>query len=103
MARAASGRSFLLMSVLHPWIVRRVGVHGRATLIAGFGAQFVVPGFVSIDLAQPVLGALFGQPRRGVEVTNVDRLPGYVCGRVGGGHPSGSLLLRAVLGDRLLE
>ena len=30
--------------LLHPWIVRRVGVHGRATVIAGFGAEFVVPG-----------------------------------------------------------
>jgi hypothetical protein len=38
-------------SLLHPWIVRRVGVHGRATVIAGFGAQFVVPGFVAIDPA----------------------------------------------------
>jgi hypothetical protein len=38
-------------SLLHPWIVRRVGVHGRATVIDGFGAQFVVPGFVAVDLA----------------------------------------------------
>jgi CheY-like chemotaxis protein len=38
-------------SLLHPWIVRRVGVHGRATVIDGFGAQLVVPGFVAVDLA----------------------------------------------------
>ena len=38
-------------SLLHPWIVRRVGVHGRAAVIDGFGAQFVVPGFVAVDLA----------------------------------------------------
>jgi hypothetical protein len=38
-------------SLLHPWIVRRVGVHRRATVIDGFGAQFVVPGFVAVDLA----------------------------------------------------
>ena len=38
-------------SLLHPWIVRRVGVHRGATVIAGFGAQFVVPGFVAVDLA----------------------------------------------------
>ena len=37
-------------SLLHPWIVRRVGVHGRATVIGGVGAQFVVPGFVAVDL-----------------------------------------------------
>ena len=40
-----------LWSLLHPWIVRRVGVHGRAAVIDGFGAQFVVPGFVAVDLA----------------------------------------------------
>jgi hypothetical protein len=38
-------------SRLHPWIVRRVGVHARATVIDGFGAQFVVPGFIAVDLA----------------------------------------------------
>ena len=38
-------------SPLHPWIVRRVGVHGRATVIDRFGAQFVVPRFVAVDLA----------------------------------------------------
>ena len=54
MARAASGRSFYAdraESLLHPWILRRVGVHGRATVIDGFGAQFVVPGLVAVDLA----------------------------------------------------
>ena len=45
-------------SLLHPWIVRRVVVHGRAAVIAGIGAQFVVPGFVAVDLAQPVVGAV---------------------------------------------
>ncbi len=45
-------------SLLHPWIVRRVGVHGRAAVIDRFRAQFVVPGFVAVDLAQPVLGAV---------------------------------------------
>jgi hypothetical protein len=34
-----------------PWIVRRVGVHGRAAVIDGFEAQFVVPGFAAVDLA----------------------------------------------------
>jgi hypothetical protein len=68
-AGAPSGRSALLIflprvvmsltpvlcracwSLLHPWVVRRVGVHRRATVIAGFGAKFVVPGFVAVDLA----------------------------------------------------
>jgi hypothetical protein len=40
--------------------VRRVGVHGRAAVIDGFWAQFVVPGFVAVDLAQPVLGVGMG-------------------------------------------
>ncbi len=48
----------LSTSLLHPWIVRRVGVHGRAAVIDGFGAQLVVPGFVAVDLAQPVRGAV---------------------------------------------
>jgi predicted nucleic acid-binding protein len=39
--------------LLHPWIVRGVGVHGRTAVIDGFGAQFVMPGFVAVDLAQP--------------------------------------------------
>ena len=50
-------------SLLHPWIVRGVGVHGRAAVIDGLGAQFVVPGLVAVDLAQPVRGAVRGQPR----------------------------------------
>src|SRR5688572_30983756 len=36
----------------------RVGVLGRAALVLGFGAQLVVPGFVGVDLAQPVLRAV---------------------------------------------
>jgi hypothetical protein len=54
-------------SLPHSWIVRRVGIHRRATVIDGFGAEFVIHGFVAVDLAQPVLGAVFGQPRRGIE------------------------------------
>jgi hypothetical protein len=77
-------------SRLHSWIMRSVGVHGRATEIDGFGAQFVVPGFVAVDLAQPVLGAALGQPRRGIEGPNVNRVPRHVSRRVGGGDPSGS-------------
>ena len=38
-------------SMLHPWIVRRIGVLGRATVIDGFAAHLVVPGFVAVDLA----------------------------------------------------
>jgi hypothetical protein len=30
-----------------------VGVHGRATVIAGLGAQLALGGFVAVDLAQP--------------------------------------------------
>jgi hypothetical protein len=35
---------------------------------------------------------VLGQPRRGIEVPNVDRVPRHVSRRVGGGHPSGSFL-----------
>jgi hypothetical protein len=34
-------------SLLHPWIVRWVGVHGRATVIDGLRATFVVPSLVA--------------------------------------------------------
>ena len=56
----------------------------------GFGTQFVVPGFVAVDLAQPVPGAVRRQPRRGSGGPDVDRVPRHVSRRVGGGHPSGS-------------
>jgi hypothetical protein len=79
-------------SLQHPWIVRRVGVHGRAAVIDGVGAQLVVPGFVAVDLAQPVLGAVLGQPRRGIGVPDVDRVPRHVRRGAGSGHPSGGFL-----------
>src|SRR3954451_7526102 len=88
---------------LHPWIVCRVGVHGRAAVGDGVGAQFVVPGFVAVDPAQPVLGAVGRQPGGGVGGADVDRAPRYVSGRVGGGHPPGRFRFRAVLRDRLVE
>jgi hypothetical protein len=72
-------------------------------VIDGFGAQFVVPGFVAVDLAQPVLGAVPGQPRHGIGVPDVDRVPRHVRRRVRCGHPSGSFLFRAVLGDGLAK
>jgi hypothetical protein len=58
-----------------------------------------VPGLVAVDLAQSVLGAVFGQPRRGIRGPDVDRVPRHVRRRVRCGHPSGSLLFRAILGD----
>src|SRR4051812_19409764 len=78
-------------SPLHPRILCRVGVHGRATVSDGLRAQFVVPRLVAVDLAQPVRGAAGGQPRRGGG-SDVDRVPRHVSRRVGGGHPSGSFL-----------
>src|SRR3954454_25062906 len=36
-------------SLVHPWIVRWVGVHGRAAVRDGLRAQFVVPGLVAVD------------------------------------------------------
>jgi hypothetical protein len=72
-------------------------------VIAGFGAQFVVPWFVAVDLAQPVLGAVLGQPRRGIGVPDVDRVPRHVRRRVCGGHPPGGFLFRSVLGNSLAK
>ena len=71
-------------------------------MIDGFGAQFVVPGFVAVDLAQAVPGAVLGEPRRGI-APDVDRVPRHVRRRVGGRNPSGSFLLRPVLRDRIAE
>jgi hypothetical protein len=65
----------------------------------GARAQFVVPGFVAVDLAQPVVGAVLGQPRRGIEVPNIDRVPGHVSRLLRAGHPPGGLVLGSVLGD----
>ena len=70
-------------------------------MIDGFGAQFVVPGFVAVDLAQPVLGAVFGQPRRGMGRPDVDCVPRHVSRRLRGGYPSGGFLFGSVLGNRL--
>ena len=83
--------------------MRGVGVHARATVIDGLGAQLVVPGLVAVDLAQSVLGAVLGQPRRGIGVPDVDRVPRHVRRRVRGGDPSGGFLFRAVLRDRLTK
>ena len=72
-------------------------------MIDGFGAPFVVPGFVAVDLAQPVLGAVLGQPRRGSGGPNVDRVPRHVSRRLRGGHPPGGFLVGSVLGNRLTK
>ena len=69
----------------------------------GVGAQFVVPGFVAVDLAQPVLGAVLGQPLRAIGGADVDRVPRHVSRLVGRGHPSGGFRFGAVLRDRLTE
>ncbi len=72
-------------------------------MLDGFGPQFVVPGFVAVDLAQPVLAAVLGQPRRGIGVLNVDRVPRHVSRRLRGGHPPGRFLFGSVLGNRLTK
>ena len=45
-------------SLLHSRVVRGIGVHGRATLLDRLGAQLEVPGLVTVDLAQPIIGAI---------------------------------------------
>jgi len=71
----------------------------RATTIDRLEAQFVVPGLVAIDLAQSVPGAVFGQPRPGIDGPDVDSVAGHVSRRVRGGDPSGSFLCRPVFRD----
>jgi hypothetical protein len=46
---------------------------------------------------------MFGQPRRRIDVPDVDRIPRHVGRRRRGGHPSGGLVFRPVLGDRLAK
>ena len=89
--------------MLHPRIVRRVGVRRRAPVLAGSGAQLVVPGLVAVDLAQPVLGAVLEQPCRGSGRPDVYRVPRHVSRRIGGGDPARGFLFRAVLRDRLTQ
>jgi hypothetical protein len=71
-------------------------------VIDGFRAQFVVPGFVAVDLAEPVLGAVPGQPRRGIG-PHVDRVPRHVSRRLRRGDPPGGFLFGSVLGNRLTK
>ena len=72
-------------------------------MIGRFGAPFEVSGFVAVDLAQPVLGTLLGQPRRGIGGPNVDRVPRHVSRCLRGGHPPGGFLFGSVLRDRLTK
>jgi hypothetical protein len=72
-------------------------------VIDGCGSQFEVPGLIKVDLAQSVLGAVCGQPSRGLDGPDVDRVPGHMRRCVGCGNPSGSFLFRAVLGNRLTK
>jgi hypothetical protein len=72
-------------------------------VIDGFGAQFVMPRFVAVDLTKPVLGAVLGEPRCGSGGPDVDGVPRHVRRRVRRGYPSGSFLLRAILGDGLAK
>ena len=46
---------------------------------------------------------MFGQPRRGIEGPNVDRVPRHVSRRLRGGHPPGGFLFGSVLGNRLTK
>src|SRR5262245_1828177 len=90
-------------SLAHPWIVPRVGIHRRATVIDGFAAQFVVPGLVPVDPAEPVFSAVSGQPRCGARGPVVDRVTGHMRRRTQRGYPSGSAFLRTVLRDRVTK
>jgi hypothetical protein len=92
-----------VLVTVHPRVLGGVGVHGRAAVTDRFGAQFVVPGFVAVDLAQPVLGAVFGQPRRGIGGPDVDRVPRHVSRRLRGGYPPGGFLFGSVLENRLTK
>jgi hypothetical protein len=100
LARPITGRH---RSVMQPRVLGGVGVPGRAAVIDRFVTQFVVPGFVVVDLAQAVIVAVLGQPGRGIGGPDVDRVPRHVERGVRGGHPPGGFLFGAVLRDRLTE
>src|SRR4051794_2706508 len=117
-AKAAGARSVLFMvaprvcgnlvditaaSPLHPWIVGWVGVHGRSAVIDGVGAALEVPRLVGVDLAEPVTGAVLGQPCGGTRGPDVDCVPRHVRRRLGTGHPAGCGVFRAVLRNRLTQ
>jgi len=65
------------------------------------GAKLEVPGFVAIDLAEAVVGAVLGQPGRGIEWPDVHGVPGHVSRRGRSGDPSCGFLFRSILDDRL--
>lgn len=88
---------------MHPRISRGVGVQGWAASIGRLKAQFVVPRFVSVDLAQPVRRPVLGQPRRSTGRSDVDRVSGHVRRRIGRGDPPRSSRDRTVLRDRLTK
>ena len=52
-------------SLLHPRVLGRVGVSIGAPVVDGLETQLEVPGLVVVDLAQPVGGAVPGQPLGG--------------------------------------
>ena len=43
---------------------------------------------------------MLGQPRRGIGVPDVDRVPRHVCRRLRGGNPPGGFHFGSVLGNR---
>ena len=77
-------------------------MRGQPRLVAS-GRSSRVPGFVAVDLAQPVVGAVLRTAGRGIEGPDVDRVPGHVSRRVRSGDPSRSFRFRSILGDRLTE
>ena len=66
-------------------------------------AQLEVPGFVAVHLAQPVGGAVPGQPSGGVGVGEIDRVAGHVGGGLRGRDPAGGLRRGSVGRDRVVE
>ena len=69
----------------------------------GLREQFVVPGLVAVNSAQPVRGAALGQPRGGIGGPDVDRVPRHVRRRLRSGHPAGGFFFGPVLGNCLTK
>ena len=88
---------------VQPRIPGRVRVHRRAAGSAGVGQVFEVPGFVAVDLAEPVRGTVRSQPRNGRFRSDFDGAPVHVRRRFRGGHPEGCLCVGTVLGDGVLQ
>ncbi|MET4060283.1 thiamine pyrophosphate-dependent acetolactate synthase large subunit-like protein [Arthrobacter sp. UYP6] len=87
---------------VHPRVLCRVRVHRGTAVRDGVGQISEMPRFVAVHLAEPVPGAVRGQPLKGSVRPDVHGAPAHVGRRLRSGHPAGCLFLGAVPGDGVL-